>query len=524
MEKELSKKKSGKAKKIVKIVLLTLFYILTVILYMLSVLTFPLTDWFKATFDLDLANIIYTIISPLDGADTNFLSEAVEACKSTAIKYGIIIAVMVLFDIFALIRIKPKIPVKIKKLKFNINIAYIYRIAILVSSCVFLYRAFNYADAVLDIRGYIELRTQETKIYETYYVDPDDVEITPATETQKNIIYIYMESMETTYASVEDGGAQEENNYIPNLTELASEYISFSNDEDLGGWRPITDTTWTMASLFATTTGLPYAYPIKQNSMGKRENFAEGVTNLGDILEDLGYYNEFLCGSNATFGGRRKYFTQHGNYDIFDYYTAIDEGYIDEDYKVWWGYQDSILYEIAKDELLELAELDQPFNFTMLTVDTHHVGGYVCELCGDEYDNQVANVVACADSQVYAFVQWIMEQDFFEDTVIIISGDHPRMDSQLVSDTDYYERTVYNCIINSFSPYGTDINTTNREFTAMDMFPTILSAMGYEIEGDRLGLGTNMFSDLPTLCEQLTYDYLSDEIGKYSNYFITEFS
>ena len=28
-----------------------------------------------------------------------------------------------------------------------------------------------------------------------------------------------------------------------------------------------------------------------------------------------------------------------------------------------------------------LAENEQPFNFTMLTVDTHHVDGYFCEDC-----------------------------------------------------------------------------------------------------------------------------------------------
>lgn len=58
----------------------------------------------------------------------------------------------------------------------------------------------------------------------------------------------------------------------------------------------------------------------------------------------------------------------------------------------------------------------------------------------------------------------------------------------------------------------------------MDMFPTILSAMGYEIEGDRLGLGTNLYSGLETLCEQLGYDYLNEEYGKSSTYYNTHFS
>ena len=35
------------------------------------------------------------------------------------------------------------------------------------------------------------------------------------------------------------------------------------------------------------------------------------------------------------------------------------------------------------------------------------------------------------------------------------------------------------------------------------MFPSTLSALGVEIEGDRLGIGTDLFSGTPTLCEKL---------------------
>ena len=102
------------------------------------------------------------------------------------------------------------------------------------------------------------------------------------------------------------------------------------------------------------------------------------------------------------------------------------------------------LYEIAKDEITRLAEGDQPFNFTMLTVDTHHISGYVCELCGDEYDMQTKNVVRCADKQVAAFIEWCQQQPFYENTSIIVTGDHPRMDNDMVENVDYYDRTVYN--------------------------------------------------------------------------------
>ena len=42
---------------------------------------------------------------------------------------------------------------------------------------------------------------------------------------------------------------------------------------------------------------------------------------LAGILEQNGYQQEFLCGSDSNFAGRAKYFKQHGNYEVFDIYT-----------------------------------------------------------------------------------------------------------------------------------------------------------------------------------------------------------
>jgi phosphoglycerol transferase len=58
----------------------------------------------------------------------------------------------------------------------------------------------------------------------------------------------------------------------------------------------------------------------------------------------------------------------------------------------------------------------------------------------------------------------------------------------------------------------------------MDLFPTMLSAMGYEIEGNRLGLGTDLFSGRATLAEEMGYEGLNEEVQKYSQYFIDHFA
>lgn len=73
-----------------------------------------------------------------------------------------------------------------------------------------------------------------------------------------------------------------------------------------------------------------------------------GITALGDILEQNGYSRTLMIGSDATFGGRALYFTDHGNYDLEDYNYAIEQGWIPSDYRVWWGYEDERLFQNAK--------------------------------------------------------------------------------------------------------------------------------------------------------------------------------
>ena len=43
----------------------------------------------------------------------------------------------------------------------------------------------------------------------------------------------------------------------------------------------------------------------------------------------------------------------------------------------------------------------------------------------------------------------------------------------------------------------------NREFLSFDIYPTILSSIGVKIEGDKLGLGTTLFENKPTLLERM---------------------
>jgi phosphoglycerol transferase len=225
-----------------------------------------------------------------------------------------------------------------------------------------------------------------------------------------------------------------------------------------------------------------------------------------------------MFGSSGNFAGRRAFFENHGNYTVWSVEDAINENKMTEEDKVWWGFDDSDLFNYAKEKIENLSKEDKPFNFTLLTANTHFEDGYFeDDVCENKYDDQYSNVIACSSKQIYEFIEWIKEQDFYDNTVIVISGDHLSMDSDFFENIDKnYDRTVYNAFINS--AVSTE-NTKNRLYTTLDMFPTTLASMGAKIEGNRLGLGTNLFSDEKTLLEKYGKEYMDNELSKNSKYY-----
>ena len=491
---------------------------LALVCFILGALILILTDWYTTKFNTSFAGLLFTLATPMKGVGGGFW-EVFTTAILPPLAWAVAVYLLLLVW-FRGIRLHDAAEKRLKFLQKTEKARNIIGKILVAAGFLTLAGALVFCWVKLNVSDYLRTCSAQTKIYEEYYVDPNSVEVTAPAE-KPNVIWLVLESMETTYASLEEGGMQDDN-YMPNLTRLANGNITFSNTEKLGGLHTTNNTNWTMAALFAGTSGLPFGFPVDGNSMNKYTEFAPEIAAMGDILKRDGYVNEFLCGSDAAYGGRKLYFEEHGAYEIYDLFTARKNGDIPSDYYVFWGYEDRHLFRIAKQELTRLYEAGEPFNLTMLTVDAHHLGGYTCEECGNEYPDRTANVIACTDRQVSEFIGWCQEQPFYENTVIIITGDHPRMDTCLTEGVDYQDRTIYNCFLNARkTPAG---GTTNRISVMMDLYPTMLSAMGYTIEGDRLGLGTDLFSAAETLAEQMGYEELNEEVSKYSEYFVTHFA
>lgn len=371
---------------------------------------------------------------------------------------------------------------------------------------------------VLGVSEYIENANRESQLYEENFVEPTDVNIT-FPETKRNLIHIVVESLEATYTDEQHGGGYQED-LIPDLYKIAKAGTDFAPEDDtaLNGAFVTNNSGWTVAGLVAMSAGLPLSVgndSFNRNFSGS-DKFLPHVMTLGQILEHNGYDNYFMCGSDGAFAGRSNYYKQHGDYQILDYGAAVAEKAIPSDYRVWWGFEDAKLFDWAEKKLTEVAAQGKPFNFTLLTADTHFPDGYPCEKCENKYDTQYKNVVACTDHQIADFIDWIGKQDFYKNTTIVITGDHLSMDGSVGKEAgEDYQRKSFVAVLNG--PEYTQNKV--RQFCTLDIFPTIVESLGAVIDGHRLGLGTSLYSDVPTLIEKMGVNALNAELSADSKYY-----
>ena len=503
--------KSGKTSRLPSLSLVLISLLTTA-----SFLLFFSARWFVNTYGrIGFDSILYTLSAELDGVQSGLI----QSYLLKGFLPGILCSALTLTFLFLRPRLKKRRCKCGKYEKGTLNHTATILICIVLSMALFAFAAFD-----VELVDYVIDRFTESELYEKNYVDPNSVQIT-FPEEKRNLIYIMLESMETSYLSKDLGGAMEEN-LIPELYDLAAENTCFSNSKlDVGGFHTTAGATWTIGSMVAQTAGIPLKTPTEDvNKYGAEgEAFLPGVTSLTSILHEAGYYQTLMVGSDASFGGRKPYFLQHGMDEICDIYTARRDGIVPSRYFVWWGMEDLHLFEYAKQKLTEISSKEQPFAFTMLTVDTHHVGGYQCIYCeestsGETYDQSIS----CSSRQVAAFVEWIKNQPFYENTTVIIVGDHESMDNGYFDRNvdDDYQRLMYNCFINTAA---TATHVHNRKWAAVDLFPTTLAAIGCTIEGNRLGLGTNLYSNLATLAERMGFEKFNNELEKSSDYYETNF-
>lgn len=478
-----------------------------IIFVILFTLFLAMSHYYYAYGEVDGEQLVYHLLVNADGMDTDVIIQIAKPSIIGGILFSIALSYIYITIFFILS--------KNDKIKETYKITTRCSIWTSIISVLLVVIYFCNIIPIIDFIQY-QFGTPSTFIDDNY-IDPKNTNI-EFPERKRNLIYIYMESMENTFMDTSNGGAFKDN-MMPEITNLLKDNISFSNTNKFGGAVETYGMTYTTAGMVANSFGLPLKIGSNYQLSRTKALFPE-LYNIYDIMNDAGYQQCVLMGSEDDFGGLEQLFNSHGKIQMYDYNYFIKNGYIDKDYKVFWGIEDAKLYEFAKEKITDMSKNDAPFFATIETVDTHSPNGYFCEKCERKYNDQYSNVIACASKQVSEFIEWAKTQEWYENTTIIVVGDHLSMKNEYFTKIDDYTRTTLNLIINPHPSLNTNsTNFNNRTFNSADMFPTTLAAIGCIIEGDRLGLGTNLFSDKPTLFEELGFGFVNEEFKKKSEFY-----
>jgi len=308
----------------------------------------------------------------------------------------------------------------------------------------------------------------------------------------KNLVYIYLESIERTYLDEEIFPG-----LMPNLKAIEARSLSFTNIHQTVA------SNWTIAGMVNSQCGIPLLIPGGQgNSMSGAGRFLPKANCVGDVLNDKGYQLHYLGGSNKNFAGKATFYRNHGFQrveGVWDFSEKIQPSknmpakFVTKGlYRSAWGLYDDTLFEEVKTRFSELSEQSQPFALFALTLDTHAPNGHVSRYCSDvayrDGANPMLNAVHCADKLISRLYQFLTEHPNFENTILVIASDHLAMPN---SARDLLERGDRK---NLFLVTGRQIATAAIETRAapLDIAPTILNLLGADIKG--LGFGRDLFS------------------------------
>ena len=428
--------------------------------------------------------------------------------------YSVLLTLQAPFDDFAYFMVKQYLTTTIPQVFAISTILTVFAYVLLGSNKkrLFLIMAYFSATVVLftyevPVLDYIHILKNEpeknvsySKFFAVNYVNPDSIIISPP-EKKRNIILIYLESLETTFADKDHGGNQDVN-LIPEITEIAQQNINFGkNRKHIGGGLDAVGSNHSFGAMHTRTLGIPDITDYK------RTPILHHYKSIYKILNANGYKQIFFQGNPGLYKQFRDFVEDQKINEVYGPDDLIQRLNLDTtDLIKKQGFktvQDKDAFKFANQILDTISE---PFSLTFFTIDTHSPDGFYdpdCIKISDDgnKDERLKAAARCVSRELKKFVDSLKTKPFYENTSIVIFGDHLFMGTRLVK--DFNNRKWVNIFINSVK---TPIAEENRLFSDIDMFPTILSSMDFNIEGDRLGFGADLFSDKKTLVEKIGLD------------------
>nr|WP_298414125.1 sulfatase-like hydrolase/transferase [uncultured Halomonas sp.] len=319
---------------------------------------------------------------------------------------------------------------------------------------------------------------------------PPAIEASP--ESPPNLIILYLESIEGTYADATRFG-----DVYDDLNVLGKRGLVFK------GVRQSENTGWTMAGMIASQCGTPLmpAGLIHDHQFEPLKHVLPGVNCLGDLLSAQGYRQLYMAGASLEFAGKGLFYEGHG-FDKALGRHQLEPRLDDPAYLNSWGLNDDSLLDMAVAEVSKLAQQPGPFTFVTLTLSGHPPYGYPARSCLErqgEFDGvDILYSVKCSAWLARRFIEQLESRGLLENTLVMVASDHLSMKNSA------WLQLIEGPRENTLIMFGNDLpkKVIHREATTMDILPTLLEAMGFTIPSHRAGLGASLLSPAQTLVER----------------------
>ncbi|PCF96262.1 sulfatase-like hydrolase/transferase [Vreelandella nigrificans] len=330
------------------------------------------------------------------------------------------------------------------------------------------------------------------------YMPPPDSELS----NPPNLLLLYLESIERTYDNELFGDA------YADLNVLGERGTVFE------GVRQMDNTGWTMAGMIASQCGVPLmpAGLLHDSQFEPLTQVVPGVDCLGGILAEQGYRLSYLGGASTQFAGKGLFYRGH-SFNTVKGKEELVPKLENPEYLNSWGLYDDSLYDFTVQEARRLStEDDGPWAIVNLSIAGHAPHGFPSQTCLDrqgEFDGQnILYSVECSAWLARDLIERLDEEGLLDNTLVVLLSDHLTMRVSVWDQLTALDRDNTLIMLGDNLPPGRIV----RDATMLDVFPTILEAMGLSLNDHRAGLGASLLSDKPTLVEVHGLNVLNERL------------
>ncbi|TFJ93674.1 LTA synthase family protein [Lentibacillus salicampi] len=359
-------------------------------------------------------------------------------------------------------------------------------------------RVFADGNELPEIREYVDEEVQRDAKPPLYGIAED-----------KNVIFISLESLQSFVINNEVNG-EEITPFLNSLTNDESTYYfeNFYHQTEQGK---------TSDSEFLVENSL---YPLSRGAVF----FTHGQNEyhgLSEILGEAGYFSSVFHANNKSFWNRDQ---MYGSLGVDQFYG--EEAYeVNVDNSVGWGLKDKPYFEQS---IKYLQSMEEPYYSKFITLTNHFPFGLSEEDSSiDKYDSNSSTLnnffptVRYMDEAVEQFFDQLKASGLYEDSVIVLMGDHygisenhnKAMSQYLDKDeiTPYDHVQLQRVPMFVHIPGHEDGEVISKVTGQIDVKPTLLNLLGVPAEND-IFFGNDMFAqDRKGYIALRNGDFVSDD-------------